>query len=381
MAWDVVPSTRDILRGDFGCEAAASAWYAGQVTVAELATISLSVTSTLTDQLVRTEATLVVDDDEGRLVPYRGADVLAPYGQQVSIAVQVTAGDDGDMIPLGRFGITKSDPDGSWLSHLGVPIPTGGSVSLAVQDILQPMLESELPGLMQPTTASAASEMVRLFGGICPVDTTGLGALGVAVARSTVYEPVRLNSVMTLLRGSDLILRASRDGVAEFVQLPTTITKQVTLASGEWVGALMTLDRDGVYNTVVTTSDQADSRVSGMAREVVGPFAATGPLLPRIYRHSSPLYTSNSAAAAGARTLLASLLAERSLQVTAVMPLDPTVDCGDLHRVSLVPGSLEPTGRVVRLQWSTSEADMQVTYSIPRAEVETWIRPSDLQPA
>ena len=198
--------------------------------------------------------------------------------------------------------------------------------------------------------------------------------------KAAVYESIRLNAIMALILSEGVVARASRDGLLEFVELPTTVSKQVTLAAGEWVAAVMELDRDGIYNVVVTTNDQADSRITGMARELYGPLSARSPLKPRIWRHSSPWYTTKARANAGAAKRLAALIAERSLPVKAWLPFDPTVDVGDLHTLSLVPGSLEPDARVMQVRWSLGDADMEITYSVPRSEVEAWTRPSDLQP-
>ena len=377
--WEVLASTRDLLTGDYTATPAASAWYDGHVTVPDLEVVALSVTETLDGQTVRRTATLTVDDNEGRLVPYQGSDPLAPYGQQVGVSVGVSAGGDVDSIPVGRFLIAAPESDGSWIQHLGHALPTGGSVTLQLQDILQDLLESEIPGLMQPASTSVATEIKRLCAGICPVNVEGVTGTLDAEHKGAIYDPVRMTALLSILP-ADLIIRASRGSMAEFFTLPSTVSKLVTVAEGEWISASMNLDRDGIFNVVVTTSDQADSRISGIASEVAGPFSASGPLRPRIYRHSSPLYTTQAQAQAGATTRLASLLASRSMTVTARLPFDPTVDAGDLHTLSLVPGSLEPLARVQSLTWSPFEAEMTIRYSVTRQEVESWTRPADLLP-
>ena len=380
MAWELLDTTRDMLTGDYSASVSASAWLAGEVTVPDLEVTAADWTSALDGQTVRSTLTLTVDDDEGRLVPYQGGDPLAPYGAQISAASIISAGGDSDSIPLGRYLIASASPSGSWVPYLGRYLPTGGTITLQTQDILQDLIESEIPGLMQPGSdpAQVAYEARRLCRDICPVDTDGIPA-GLTVSRKgAVYDQVRLTAILSLLPPSVLI-RAGRGGVAEFFELPTLVSKVVTPAAGEWVSASMDLDRDGLVNTVITTSDQADSRISGLAQETAGPFSASGPLKPRIYRHSSPLYTTSAQAMAGAATRLASLLAERSLPVTVTMPFDPSVDAGDLHRVALVPGSLEPVARVKSIRWTLGSAEMAATYSVSREEVQSWMRPSDLQ--
>lgn len=382
--WQLVDATRDILRGDYMCTPQATAWYQGQVTIGSLPVLAvdgMEVSSTLTDRVVRTEITLTVDDDEGRLVPYQGSDPLAAYGQQVSVAVGVSASGDADVIPCGRYIIASAPPAGSWTMHLGTPVPTGGTIALSLQDLLQDLIESEIPGLMQPKSTDVASEVRRLCAGICPVDTAGIPSGLAAVKRGTVYDQVRLNAIMALASDPNVIARSARDGgQLEFATLPTQVSKLVTIASGEWIHAALTMDRDGIVNTVVATSDASDSRITGIAQETVGAYSANGPLHPRIERISSAAYTSNARARRAAQERLAAILAERSLPVEVTLPLDPSIDCGDLHRLTLVPGSLEPTARVVGVKWSASDAAMTVTYSVPRSEVEAWTRSADLRP-
>ena len=383
MAFHMLASTREILDGDVTVFPVASVFYRGVPTVWRLPVTGLEWSSELADQVVRHTATLTVSDDEGRLTPIRSTDPLAPFGAQVKVSVRVAApghSADGEVIPVGLMLIVASEPTGGWRLHRGVIEPTGGLITLSLQDLAQDLVDVETPTMIQPASTSAANLLARVCSGILPINLSGIPSSMPPVDTAMTVPNNRMEALKAIIEGSTVNARVTRSGVLEFFTLPTVVSKTVTLAEGTWINALAKLDRDDISNAVIATSDASENPATGIAYEQTGPFATWGPLGTRITRISSPKYSTTALAAQAAANKLAALKAERAITVEATVPFDPTVDAGDLHRVSLIPGQLDTNARVTRVQWTAGDPAMTLTYSIDRNEVDAWLRPIDWQP-
>lgn len=406
--WVMPDAYREALGGDYSPSVTASALYGGRVTEASLPVVGCRWRSAFDGQQVRASITLSVDDPDGSLTPMLPTDPLAPFGQQVVVRWVVGWGDVSiHSLPIGAFRVQKPQGSSSWLRYrvrpkrvggglwpgpdsfpsgdvfpasgpgrlkgADVMLPTGGVVTLEGEDLQMAVEDAEIPGLMQPLPgASVASEVQRLCAGLVGVDMQSI-PVGV-VPRAGTYESGRMQTVRTLLDRVGRVPAPGRDGSLRALSPLRSTTPDLVVMPGD-AEVLVSLDDDGLVNVVLTTGEEADSPIRGAAYESSGPYRHTGPLGPRIHRHSSPLYTTSTAANAGAVTILSRLTAAREVVVRATMPCDPSVDVLDTHRVWLAPG-LTPLALVTEIEADLmAGGDMQVTYSVAREEVDRWTRP------
>ena len=375
--WAVSDKTRMILAGDHFVSPVMSASYGDKVTVPQLGVASGVITKTLTDQVARETLSVTVDDDLGELIPIKATDPLAPYGQTVTVSLRVSAGEADDQIPMGTFLIDQPEPTGGWRLWRGQTIPTGGTVRLQCSDLVQRLVECEIAGLMQPAGTRVRDEVYRLCAGVVPVNITNIPAGETVGTNGLLYEPSRLDNVKTLLAGTGMVIAPSRAGVVTVVDLPSEVSKRVTIDSAEWVSSEMNQSRDRIYNTWVTSNAVGEETIRGVAVEKGGAFGADAPLGPRIYRHSSPVYADSQSAQKGAETLKRHHIEERQIRVRVETTFDPTVDVGDLHQVEIVPGKLAVTARLVKAAIPLTGGLQVHEYEIAREEVEAWRRLSN----
>lgn len=271
---------------------------------------------------------------------------------------------------------TQVDADGVWL-------PTGGTVSVQADDLQLSVQKSEIAGLMQPAKgASVDSEVRRLAYGLIGVRRGSIPMK--AIPARGVYETDRHQVMRDLLTLVDMVPACARDGY--LVPLRPTRKKSADLMvspdAGNLISARVMPTDAGLVNVVETINDQTDStegaakQIRAIVRESSGPYRAQGPLGPILRQHASPLYATQAQAQAGAQTILDRERAARELRVQAQLTYDPTVDVLDTHLLWLAPG-LQVLALVVDVEMDLVQGGaMQVTYTVPRAEVESWIRPS-----
>ena len=286
--------------------------YLGDTLVASgLDVESVSLTWDATRQ-VQCQGTVRITDPDGSLAPWVLGDALAPGAR-----LQITwVCEDGSTIPRALVVVTKASPsEAGWAAYelqdgTSWWLPTGGSVTLDVEDLTAVAVADKLQAPGSPSTSTCVSEVRRLLGGIIAVvDET---ASTTAVAAGTVYERERMDAVDDLVSHAGLERRMDGAGVMHLID-PASRAPVWQIGAGSG-GAMVSLGRsmtlDGVINSVVASSSATDGgeEFVGRAYRRDGPARWDGPLGNRTAFYSSPLLKNQAQASAAARTRLESIV-------------------------------------------------------------------------
>lgn len=316
------------------------------------------------------------------LVPKSKTDLLAPYGQEVAWFRDVFVRDRRYTIPLGVFRITdasggdeqfvdtvlrgnRGEP-GVLLSEDGlleltaetpplepgffdssafpelepgffgfrkgradVVLPgrmLGWSVDVSGADRMRALQRAEQLDLLSPVPGNSMWDEIRRLS-LYPVQQS-LPDRGVPA--SMVYEN-REQAITALAKLADAVPVSTRQGVLTLRRVDRWLTADPAAPEFDLSGTITWSDAmtDDFVNRVVAKSD--DDQFVGVAQisDDSNPLSI-GRAKPVTYVHSSPLYTSNEAASAGAQTILDRLL-NRSRKVTVTcMPDALLLDLGDV---------------------------------------------------
>lgn len=286
-------------------ETTAQAQYQGRV-----ATLNVVESDALTwdaDGSLQARGNLHVIGYGDSLVPRSPTDLLAPNGQEVSIARVVHLRDQRVTIPLGVFRITGND-GGRRSVRAGHVLDWEVSVKLA--DRFR-MIErgKVVDPASPPTGATMYAELQRLS--LFPLLRS---ATDVSVPPSMVYED-RMSAIHNLAklaggkprinRQGALIVRPADRWLTETIpdfDINGTISWQDN-QTDEFNNFVHAHSPDGVYSAFAVLTDDSNPRSVGRAG-------------PSTYEHSSPVYVSGESVQAGAQTALNRLLNRRSRIVT-----------------------------------------------------------------
>lgn len=254
-------------------------------------------------------------------VPHSMTDMLAPYGQEVSLFWDVLMrGDTTYQIPLGVFRITENDGGRESFSRGAV---TDWDVSLTLADRFHVLERGKLVDPKSPRSVSMWTELQRLS--LFPLiqslpDATVPPGMAYDERLSAIWDLAALaGGVPSMTRQGSLTLRAQdRWLTATVPQFDLSGTIQFRRRqSDDFYNYVWAHSDDNRYAGVAALSDDADPRSVGRA----------GPVT---YEHSSPVYVSLAGAEAGAQTILTRLLNRRSGAVSATVgPQGMLLELGD----------------------------------------------------
>ena len=371
--WPVTDRWSELIAGDREQTVAWDAWYDGTVAAADLPVVAAKWAASYDGEQVRASVDLTVASGDGALVPVQETDPLAPYGQLLvgGVTAQLPSARIAETVPLGTYRIDTSEAVGQqyrlW-QRGGVSrwLTTGGAVQVTALDCLADLVDAEFPGPTAPR-AGVATEVRTVAAGYVPVVAADLA--NITVPSTITYDTSRWSAIKALAATQGKVPYPSRDGMLRF-KTPTIGTPvwTVTVDNRTLVDAVLKHDRQGLVNTVVATGEQTDgvSPVRGIARETTGPLRADGPLKPQIFGHSSPLYYTNAHAQAGAQTILARKLAERTLRVPFTAAWNPALDVLDTITLQASPLLKSVSALVVSLDVDLLAASMTGEALIPR---------------
>lgn len=285
--------------------------------------------------------------------PKKIGDPLAPYGQEVALALEVSAGEFTERVELGSFRIGAA-PRGrdQFADFRGRQIVTASEVSLDLEDRLAFVDDRGFRSEEHPASTSAWQELARI------TDMPILQSLPDVVLPTTlVYQARRggrLNAVKTI---ADLI------GGTEFVTSDGALSV-LPYTAGTAVGTL----RLGPLGTITGDDDGLDPRdvfnvVVGDYKTAAGvPFqvvqAATGDLSPevipeRTYFHSNEAITTLGPAEADVAKVLGEV-SRPAKRIKVQCLLNPLAEVGDVWHVERRDGTTL-TARIASIGFGDSD--------------------------
>lgn len=320
-------------------------------------------------QAIRSRVTLIVSDPDGSLLPTRTDAALAPFGTELKIWAGLKLGSATELLPMGRFPLMAAEMDLSWSSYtrpdepdITYDIRRGGTVTLEAVDMMQVVAEQRFMATEQPQRATVLPEIARLLQGVVPFRAPAVADK--SIPSTITYDDDRLDAVTKLMDVLELDPITDAEGTVTG-QVRTIGTPVWTITGG--VGGVQArvstkLSRDNAYNGVRFTGTGDDARtVVGRALQADGPLAWGNPLRIPYFAESALLSTQDQVDAA-ARTRLANLRAERSLEASVECAWNPALEVGDT--VLLVGANRKSVPvRVIEASWPLTPGPMQLKVS------------------
>lgn len=278
------------------------------------------------------------------LTPETVSDPLAPFGAQLAVSAMVEAGRYAQTIPYGLFWLSdvpQASDDRMWWRAGGTQperlITVGSTVDLTLSGLLYALSGESWDVPSTPSQLASTWAEVAAVTGFQVTRTLP----DVPITRTVQYQDGKLDSLYTLMATMlDAIPHVLADGT--LAARPVTdltpvdsIDYQTGLVS---VGASMS--PDGVYNRVVTRSNDAESQsVLAVAEVTSGPLRAhnpdgtRSPFGARTYYQSSELVTTAAQAQAWCNSTLAQVSHMQSHVIPVVETFNPARERGDVIEV------------------------------------------------
>lgn len=295
------------------------------------------------DQNVQCTGTVYLAKDGESLVPRSKADPLAPYGQEIRIDRVDRTGSKEWVTPLGQLRIqqvpslrerSKNYPMGSQL--------IGWSAELKLQDRFDIIVGDEFLYPDSPRTPTAWSEIQRLS----PVPIVqNLPDVGIP-GSLTAYPDSRMEAITSLFSLLGAYPHMTRLGVLTGRLKDAWLTSTVPVFTVHGVIDMDDSLSNDLFNSVKVSSSAGNNDAFAI-EEITDPgdrLNVYGPFGRRVYRQSSPLYNSDAALRAAARTILSRVSTRQSKTVTVTCLPQPHLELGDFIRAQQV----DERGVVVR---------------------------------
>lgn len=278
----------------------------------------------------------------GPLVPRSRDDLLAPYGQEIAVSKVLVLRQTEVTIPLGVFRIRGND-GGRFNLRDGITLDW--EVGVDLNDRMRMLERGKIVNPASPVPGASMYDELRRLGLFPIVETVD----DVSVP-SMVYED-RLSGVRDLCALAGAKPRVNRQGALELRVADRWLTADRDAPDFSFEGTVEWSDEqtddfyntvwahspDGQYSAFATLTDDSDPRSVNRAG-------------PSTYEHSSPVYTSQAAALAGAQTALQRLLNRRSRTVTVMLDARALLlDLGDVGWVEDVVTGRRVFGEVSKI--------------------------------
>lgn len=278
--------------------------------------------------------------------PQDAVDLLAPYGNEISVARGISYGDgQSEMVPLGIFRIETCEQD---------EVPTG-SITLTASDRMSGIIDARFLSPRQfPSTATRGQVVDALIKEVYPLaviqwDDTALrdGYIG----RTIISEQDRVKTL------TDLVTSLGKIGYFDYrgifvIRTPASLSSDPSWTvdaghNGVLVNMARSITREGIYNVVVASGEATDSAPPTTA--MVADLSRTSPTyyrgrfgpVPRFY--TSPFITNSFQARDAAAVLLRKSLGlpyQVNLKSIANPALEPDDVISLAYPSSSSPGAL-----------------------------------------
>lgn len=357
--------------GSFDVEVTLRAFYGNDVTLQDVPVGDWSIESE-EGRNVPTSGSVeaVYVDDEGiSRTPRDFTDALAPFGQQVSIFVEISADEFTHTLELGYLRINETpEAKDANVEHGSRVLTASSRVKLSLLDGLEGVRANGFTGATGARYKTCWAELAHLSGMrvVRSVDDRALPRVEYELAdggRLKACQAIAAHLGGTLYVRADGALTVLPTGQGPVVRRFKVGEESLVLS--EWPRALST---DGLYNEVVGVFEDEDGNEVWVppAQIVDGPLSVHGPLGHRTKYHSSNLVKTRDEARKVMREVLeqSSTLAAVEVQVEVV--LDPRLEIGDIVEFEQDAETLR--GRIIKVAHSSSRKTVMtiaVTASFP----------------
>lgn len=348
----------EVLTESFTTRLIADAFYGAERTLADLPVGSWELQWN-SEAKIKSAGSLTVEytsDVAESLSPGEFTDVLAPFGQELNLLMEVSAGEFKETVQLGHYRLTAvPNARDDYAQLMNRTITVGSRVTLTLEDRL---IGVERAGFQSeqspPSMASCWTEIQRL---------TGMQVLrsvpDKAIPNSVVYlaeQGGRLKAVQELagvLGGSAYV---TPDGaISVLPDAAGGIVGKLTLGdSGTILDVAHSMESEGVYNEVVGNFEDANRNpLYAVASITSGPLAVDGPYGRYTRYYSSPFVKTPAAAQSAVDAILSQVSSTQTYRVPVQCLVNPLIEDGDVVSVQRPIG--EPlVGRVVNHKFGAS---------------------------
>lgn len=310
--------------------------------------------------------TVAYTSQAGESLSPRGfLDVLAPYGQQVNVLIEVTIGDQfTEVLQLGRFRINQApEASDSYFKFLGRTLTAGSLVKVTVDDLFSSVKRDGFhwPGPPYLTT-STWDEIQRLTD--LPVNPS-LDDL--PTPAGLIYEPReggRLSAVQMLASNLGGIAVTNSFGEVTALSFDTGTTPVAVLAMGEngrVLSASTGLDSSNLYNVVVGTYQEEDGTPIYAVASASGALAPDGPFGEYTFYDQSDTVKTQRQANTRVQKVLTQLIEANTFRITLSVIADYRLEQGDVVEFKSMTGSV--VGRIIAIKF-TADGLMEVTLDV-----------------
>jgi hypothetical protein len=301
------------------------------------------------------------------LTPREFTDVLAPFGQQVNVLMEVRLGDVyTGTLQLGRYRIAQTpEASDSFMRLRGQTLVQGSTVKITIDDLLSTVKRWGFRWPAPPIHADSTWDELQRISGL-PIDANLDDR---PTPAGLIYEPSgggRLKAVQQLasyLGGTGYTTPYGELSAIPFTAGP--VVNRLTMGrEGRILDWPTSMDSDDIFNAVVGTYQADDGTpIYSIAQQATGALAVGGPFGENTYYDQSDTVATQAQADARTAKLLGQLLSNQTYRVTVVCLLDPRIEFGDV--IELVSPFATVTGRVVAYSFGT-DGTMQVTLDVRR---------------
>lgn len=351
-------SLAQVLTGSFSTRLIADVFYGAERRLADLPVGSWELKWD-SEARIKSGGSLTVEytsDLAESLSPSEFTDILAPFGQELNLLMEVSAGEFKETVQLGHYRITAvPDARDEHMKLLGRTLTIGSRVSLTLVDR---MVAVERAGFRSeqspPSLVSCWAEIQRL---------TGMQVLrsvaDKAIPTSVVYlaeQGGRLKAVQELARTLGGVAYVTPDGaVSVLPDEAGPVVGALTLgSSGTILDVAHSMESDGVYNEVVGNfEDDERNPIYAVKALTSGPLSIDGPYGPYTRYYSSPYVKTQAAADSAVAAILTQVSSTQTYRVPVQCLVNPLIEDGDVVTVERPEGGVL-TGRVVSHKFGSS---------------------------
>lgn len=298
-----------------------------------------------------------VTDDGQPLVPSKVDDPLAPYGQEVNLLLEVTAGDFKETIPLGYYRIASipSGTDG-YIDFKDGEVSAGTVARIEIEGRLSRLKRWGFRSEENPIYTSAYDELARI---------SGMGIVrtlaDVTIPTTLVYEAVRggrlkaVRTIANLLGGTEYV---TPDGsLSVWPNAPGPAVAELLLGeNGTVTGLDRGMDSEELYNAVVGDFETADRQPIHVEVEAPGLLNPAGNYGENTLYVTNPSITTPLAAQTYVEGVLAQVSSPKVQRITVQCVINPLLEDGDVVTVThpeLTSGK-KITGQIVSHSFGAS---------------------------
>jgi len=309
------------------------------------------------------------------LTPTQFADVLAPFGQEVNLLLEVSAGDFAETVQLGHYRITAvPDARDAFADFLGGTIVVGSTVTVRLQSRdIAVQREGFRSEQSPPDLSSCWAEIQRLTG------MQVLRSVGdKAIPNNVVYlaeQGGRLKAVQALAEVLGGVEYVTPDGAMSVIpNEPGDVVAELVLGDhGTIIDVAHSMESEGVYNEVIGNFQTEDrTPIYAVASITDGPLSVDGPYGRYTRYYASPFVQTKAAAQSAVDAILTQVSSAQTYRVPVTCVIDPRLEMGDVVSVQRPQGRLL-VGRIVNISMGDSRL-MDLNLDVTR--ITTWSAPT-----